>query len=1189
MKQNSILRALTLVVLLILGLGDISAQVTVTIGTGTSSQSYPVNMTWWFSRSEAVYTAANLSGGGWIGGPGTITNLRWNIQSGTTYLPQTGSMLYIYLENTSQSTMTTGAPSTSGTLVWSGNHPLFNVTGWWNFTLTNPFLYTGGNVIVRVVRDDTDYGGSPYFYYTSTPTTQHRGGYADVTPPTSLTASTSLPNIQMVITPGGDPPPAISITSQPSCGGSANTTVIANITDNNSISAASIWFRKNTGLWYNAAATSVVGSSYTFTINHSTLGGVALGDMIYWYVGAVDNANNVATNPWGGSGTTPPGSTPPTTFNSYGIAVSLPYSQSFDAVGHGWTFGGAASSWRIGTPGGNVGTTAASPPNALLMQTTSYTYNVSENSWAISPPMDFSTMINDPVLAFSHKRNFENSYDGGWVEYTTNGGTNWVTLGTYPPLPTSLNWYTVASTYSWAGPCWGADSYTAWVRSVHTLTGLAGKPCVQLRFRGSSDGSVQYSGWAIDDVVIGDFPQKDIEVVSAKVGYALNRWAQVVGLPHVVTATIKTNGWESPPTSVTLVYKEGSMPTSTVDGVAQTFTPTWASGTATMNFSTPFTPAVAGPTVVYVRAFYTGDGAPANDSKNYVMNVQIDKVYGYEDFQSLASTGLPTFGTGWTVVNNGGTNTWGVYTYAPTSSVVAAYISDLNANDYLISPPALLRAGSSYRVRFQYGGCPGATSPTTLALLYGKTPNPAQMTVVNTWVVPQTGVAIDASGVIPGTSPYFNTDPSAPANYYIAFQATNPSGANSCVALDNIIMDDNPSPPPKIGYGFPGSPVTSYVDDAGIPIQITANYKQPGLINKTYSVTTTTNIYGTLGDFLWDVTTTTPWITLTKSTPDPTLQNYNFTPPRPRQFQTFTMTIDPSGLPIGVHKGELQFYGMLFNNDFPPPSSGLRATNEVLKATVELRIVASGGGYAPSSQTMTVGPMVAPNSYPFKDPVTGDPIATVQMTGGQVNQMTITVFPNQLPQNLARMHYVKRYWQITHTGGSWMADITFPYAPQEAFMVTDPFQLRGVRQALPLGQWQDPIAGTTSASDPANTQVRVFNLNPGNIGGNIALAHPYGMFTKADGEAPTAFALEQNYPNPFNPTTNVSFSVAEERPIRIVIFNQLGLEVAELINETLPAGQYTFTFDATDLASGTYLCRMIAGDYVKTIQMMLSK
>ncbi len=985
----------------------------------------------------------------------------------------------------------------------------------------------------------------------------------------------------------GDPPPIIALVSSPSCATAANQTVVALITDNGSIAANAIWFRKNTGSWYNAAATSVVGNTYTFTINHATLGGVVFGDMVQWYLGARDNNNGVSTLPSGGSGATPPGSTPPATFNSYSIAVLLPYYQSFDAVGHGWTTGGTLSSWRVGTPGGLVGTTASSPPNALLCQSTAFTYNDNEVSWAMSPPMNFSTLVTDPVLAFSHKHNIESTWDGAWVEYTTDGGANWVTLGTYPPLPTSLNWYNVASVYSRAGPCWHGDFYGSWKRSVHTLTGLAGKSCVQIRFRFNSDTSVKYSGWAIDDIAIGDFPQKDIEVLTASVGYGLNRWAQVETLPHVVSATIKTNGWEAPPTSVTVVYKEGSLPASALDGTAQTFTPTWAAGTATLVFSTPYTPATIGPKTLYVRAFYTGDANATNDSKTYVMTIQTDKVYGYEDFEGLTATGLPSsFRAGWTYINSGGPNTWGVFTDGPR--YVGAYISDGNANDHLVSPPALLSAGSSYRVRFKYSGCSWGVAPTTLVLMYGQTPNPAQMTVVNTWIVPQVSNYVDATGVIPGTAPYFNTDPSAPANYYIAFQVTNPSGTG-CVAIDDIIMDDNPSPPPKIGYGFPGSPVSTFVDDPGVPIVVSANYKQPGMIDKTYAVTTTTNIYGTLGDFLWDVQSATPWITITKSIPDPTLQGYNFTPPRPRQLQTFTMTIDPSGLPVGVHMGKLTFYGILFNNDFPPPASGLIATNEPFNVNVELRIIAAGSGSGASSMVRTLGPLVAVNSYPFTDPTTGDPIATVHVTSGQIDQMTIRVFPNQLPQNLARMRYVKRYWQITHVGTAWTADVTFPYAPSEASMVNDPLQLRGVRQAVNLGQWEDPIVGTTSTSDPSADLVKVFNFNSLNIGGNIALSHPYAIFVKSDGVAPAAFGLEQNYPNPFNPSTTIAFSVAEERPVRLVVFNQLGLEVAELINETLPEGSYTVTFDARDLATGSYLCRMIAGDYVKTIQMVLSK
>ena len=77
---------------------------------------------------------------------------------------------------------------------------------------------------------------------------------------------------------------------------------------------------------------TVVGSNYTFTINSASLGGVAAGDTIQYYVAAMDLIGNSGTSPGGGGGT-PPGSTPPATFNSYTIVttLALPYSQDFNA------------------------------------------------------------------------------------------------------------------------------------------------------------------------------------------------------------------------------------------------------------------------------------------------------------------------------------------------------------------------------------------------------------------------------------------------------------------------------------------------------------------------------------------------------------------------------------------------------------------------------------------------------------------------------------------------------------------------------------------------------------------------------------------------------------------------------------------------------------------------------------------
>jgi hypothetical protein len=131
--------------------------------------------------------------------------------------------------------------------------------------------------------------------------------------------------------------------------------------------------------------------------------------------------------------------------------------------------------------------------------------------------------------------------------------------------------------------------------------------------------------------------------------------------------------------------------------------------------------------------------------------------------------------------------------------------------------------------------------------------------------------------------------------------------------------------------------------------------------------------------------------------------------------------------------------------------------------------------------------------------------------------------------------------------------------------------------------------GTTSVSDPVLNSVKVHDFTPANISGNIALAQPYS-FGKEDGSVlPSLFSLEQNYPNPFNPSTSVVFNVAEERSVRIVVYNSLGAEVAELVNDVLSAGRYEVSYDASELPSGTYLYRMFAGEFIATQRMTLSK
>jgi hypothetical protein len=86
---------------------------------------------------------------------------------------------------------------------------------------------------------------------------------------------------------------------------------------------------------------------------------------------------------------------------------------------------------------------------------------------------------------------------------------------------------------------------------------------------------------------------------------------------------------------------------------------------------------------------------------------------------------------------------------------------------------------------------------------------------------------------------------------------------------------------------------------------------------------------------------------------------------------------------------------------------------------------------------------------------------------------------------------------------------------------------------------------------------------------------------------PTEYVLEQNYPNPFNPATVIRCGVPRSGDVRLVIYDLLGREAVVLHDGMLEAGTYEFRFSAAGYSSGSYICRMQAGDVVRVIRMVL--
>jgi hypothetical protein len=79
---------------------------------------------------------------------------------------------------------------------------------------------------------------------------------------------------------------------------------------------------------------------------------------------------------------------------------------------------------------------------------------------------------------------------------------------------------------------------------------------------------------------------------------------------------------------------------------------------------------------------------------------------------------------------------------------------------------------------------------------------------------------------------------------------------------------------------------------------------------------------------------------------------------------------------------------------------------------------------------------------------------------------------------------------------------------------------------------------------------------------------------------PTKYSLEQNYPNPFNPSTEIKYTITRNDRVRLRIFNQLGQEVAMLVDQPQTAGAHSVKWDAKGVASGTYFYRLEVGDEV---------
>ena len=178
-------------------------------------------------------------------------------------------------------------------------------------------------------------------------------------------------------------------------------------------------------------------------------------------------------------------------------------------------------------------------------------------------------------------------------------------------------------------------------------------------------------------------------------------------------------------------------------------------------------------------------------------------------------------------------------------------------------------------------------------------------------------------------------------------------------------------------------------------------------------------------------------------------------------------------------------------------------------------------------------------------------------------------------------------WQTKHLPGSWLNDVAF-MNDSTGWVVGDYGFL-----------WVTKDGGSTwerveiETNSDLNRIILIHDDNLGYIFGksstilrcnrvvnNVKVKNPV---------APSVFKLYQNYPNPFNPSTTIEFRLPKTTNVALNIFNILGEEVATLVSEKLFVGSYTYKWNASNTASGVYLYRLEADDFVETRKMVLMR
>jgi len=187
-------------------------------------------------------------------------------------------------------------------------------------------------------------------------------------------------------------------------------------------------------------------------------------------------------------------------------------------------------------------------------------------------------------------------------------------------------------------------------------------------------------------------------------------------------------------------------------------------------------------------------------------------------------------------------------------------------------------------------------------------------------------------------------------------------------------------------------------------------------------------------------------------------------------------------------------------------------------------------------------------------------LSTATFDASTVDPLSVMFGPSGAKESHGKGH-------LEDANGDGVADMVLHFKTQETGIVS--------------GQTEATLTGKTLAG------VDIVGSDAITVFGGVSRQYASQYEKEDETNLPTESSLSENYPNPFNPTTTIRYSISSECNVALKIYSALGELVATLVDGPRSPGDHEIRWDARDVPSGVYYCRLQAGAFVGTRKLVL--